>query len=47
MVVPTVEAQAAGMGTTAVVFCYCRNRQARYKNCNNGVCGGCNLVYDC
>lgn len=42
--VPGVEAQAGGAGTNAQIFCYCRNRQARYRPCAS--CG-CTLVYDC
>jgi hypothetical protein len=43
-VVPVVEAQAGGAGVNAQIFCYCRNRQARYRPCAG--CG-CNLVLDC
>lgn len=45
--VPSIGADAAGTAACVTRFCYCRNRQARYKTCCNGSCGGCNLLLDC
>jgi len=46
-VVPSITAQAAGTAACTQQFCYCSIWTARYRNCCNGVCGGCNLVLDC
>ncbi len=42
--VPEIKAQAGAVGANAQIFCYCLNRQARYRPCAS--CG-CNLLLDC